>query len=436
MRRLVAGGGENFVAESERAGLNVICLASYFKGVDFIRECKRQGCGVILVTREKNAGEDWPRESIDELLTVPNNAGVDQFVHLVTQVARRVEVGQVFALEEYDVITAGLIREHLQLPGTNSAEARLFRDKLAMRVLAQNAGMLVPEFVHVLNYDALRGFMARVEPPWVLKPRSDVSAVGIKKLSEPEQVWRTIDALDAIPELHQQSSYYLLEQFVPGEVFHVDSLVDDGEVVFAGASCYGRPPMEVAHEGGAFISFTVEHDSTDETTLFELNRQVLKTLGLKRGAAHAEFIKSEADGRFYFLEVASRVGGAYIAETLEAASGVNLWREWARIELAPPAMVHTGSSRRVDCTAASSFRSRDKNFPTRQRTPSLKSSIASGNDFTPVWSSVHRNLRGSNSCSNSLHGGSPMISSRSRHRSKDRTKFANAAGIKIIMKTE
>ena len=31
--------------------------------------------------------------------------------------------------------------------------------------------------------------------------------------------------------------------------------------------------------------------------------------------------------------MAARVGGAYIAETLEAATGVNLWREWARVEL-------------------------------------------------------------------------------------------------------
>ena len=57
------------------------------------------------------------------------------------------------------------------------------------------------------------------------------------------------------------------------------------------------------------------------------------SLKLERGAAHAEFIKSDADGRFYFLEIAARVGGAYIADVLEAASGLNLWREWARLEV-------------------------------------------------------------------------------------------------------
>jgi biotin carboxylase len=57
-------------------------------------------------------------------------------------------------------------------------------------------------------------------------------------------------------------------------------------------------------------------------------------LGLLRGVAHAEFIRAHADGHFYFLECAARVGGAYINEMVEAATGINLWREWARIEVA------------------------------------------------------------------------------------------------------
>jgi hypothetical protein len=124
-----------------------------------------------------------------------------------------------------------------------------------------------------------------------------------------------------------------LAQFIPGEVFHVDSLVNDGRVVFAGANQYGRPPMDVAHHGGAYISHTIPHGSIEEKRLFENNKKLVKTLGLQRGATHAEFIKSATDGKFYFLEIAARVGGAYIAEVLEAASGINLWREWAALEV-------------------------------------------------------------------------------------------------------
>ncbi|HEV2881095.1 MAG TPA: ATP-grasp domain-containing protein [Pyrinomonadaceae bacterium] len=318
---------------SETSPRNVVCLASYFKGVEFLRECKRQNCRVFLITKEKWRAEGWPHDSIDEFITLPDDATPDHFIYAVTQIARRHKLERVVALEEFDVITAGLIREHLRLPGMTSAEARLFRDKLAMRGVAEAARVNVPEFVHVLNYAELHDFMERVPAPWVLKPRTDVSAIGIKKVHDAEQVWRAIDALDARPRLNEQSSFYLLERFVAGEVYHVDSIVSGGKVQFAGVSIYGRPPMSVAHEGGVFISHTLERKSRDRRGLLEINQQVIKALGLRRGATHAEFIKSAADGEFYFLEIAARVGGAYIAEALEAACGLNLWREWAKLEL-------------------------------------------------------------------------------------------------------
>ena len=322
------------MAESRSDSLHVVCLASYFKGNEFIRECKRLGCRVTLVTREKLLQEDWARASLDDIVSVPNDASPDLFIHTVSQLARPRKIDRLIALEEYDVITAGLIREHMCLPGMNSSTARVFRDKLTMRVRADQAGIPVPNFVHVLNYDEIGAYMHRVPPPWVLKPRSDVSAVGIKKLQNSEEAWRAIDALDERELLRERSSYYLLERYVPGDVYHVDSLVEGGKVVFAGANRYGRPPMDVAHQGGTFISYTIRHGSGEQKELFKVNRKLIACLGLTRGATHAEFIKSAEDGRFYFLEIAARVGGAYIPEVLEAASGINLWREWARIEIA------------------------------------------------------------------------------------------------------
>src|SRR5205085_591015 len=89
-----------------------------------------------------------------------------------------------------------------------------------------------------------------------------------------EQVWRAIDALDAREALQDRSSYYLLEKFVPGEVFHVDSVVEGGEVVFCGASRYGRPPLRVVQEGGVFVSHTVEYDSPERAELTRLNARL------------------------------------------------------------------------------------------------------------------------------------------------------------------
>ena len=322
------------MSESTARTPTVVCLASYFKGGEFMRECKRQGARVVLVTKERILHEDWPRESLDDIIALPNDAGSELFIYVVSQLGRPQQIDRIVALDEFEVITAGLIREHLCMEGMTSAAARVFRDKLSMRVHASRAGIQVPDFVHVLNYDELRDYMARVPAPWVLKPRSDGSAFGIKKLEDSEQVWRAIDALDARENLRERSPYYLLERYIAGDVFHVDSLLKDGRVIFAGVNSYGRPPMDVTHQGGVFLSRTIKRGSEDERKLLRLNRKLIAALGLVHGAAHAEFIKSAEDGELYFLEIASRVGGAYIAETLEAASGINIWREWARLELA------------------------------------------------------------------------------------------------------
>jgi len=322
------------MADSRNNQLSVVCLATYFKGGDFMRECKSHGCHVVLITKEKMLHEDWPRDCLDDVIALPNDADTDLFIHLGAYIARKRKPDVVVALEEFDVVNAAMIREHLHLPGMSVSTARRFRDKLMMAVAANAAGVNVPDFVPLINDDEIRSFMDRVPPPWVIKPRSDVSAIGIRKVNEPEEVWRAIGELDSRERLRERSAHHLLARFVGGEVFHVDSLVKDGRVVFAGANQYGRPPMEVAHQGGAYISMTVERGSNDEKQLFAANRKLVKALGLRNGAAHAEFIKSADDGNFYFLEIAARVGGAYIAEVLEAASGVNLWRHWARIEVA------------------------------------------------------------------------------------------------------
>jgi biotin carboxylase len=204
---------------------------------------------------------------------------------------------------------------------------------MSMAVTASNAGLDVPPFVPLINPEEINAFMDRVPPPWIIKPRSDVSAIGIRKVQDSAEVLRVIEEMNQRESLRERASYYLLAQFIGGEVYHVDSIVNEGRVVFAGANKYGRPPMQVAHQGGAYISHTIAHGSEEQKKLFEANRRLIKALRLQRGATHAEFIKSDTDGRFYFLEIAARVGGAYIAEVLEAATGINLWREWARLEV-------------------------------------------------------------------------------------------------------
>ena len=331
----------------------ILCVASFFKGNDFIRECKQQGASVVLLTREKLLSADWARNSLADLVAIPG-CNPDTYLEAATHVARQRRVSRVVALEEYDVVTAARIREHLCVPGMSATSARQFQDKLTMRAKARDEGIPQPEFVPLVNYQVIDEFLKRVAPPWMLKPRIGASSMGMRKLCAPEDVWRAIEELDAREAFGERSAFHLLEQYIPGDVYHVDSLVENGKILFTSVERYGAPPFDVSHFGGVTVSHTVKHGSEVEQLLIALNKELLDGFALKRGVTHAEFIHGEqlesenhppdlrSEGtlagkrRFYFLEVAARIGGAYTTETIEGASGINPWREWARIELATP----------------------------------------------------------------------------------------------------
>lgn len=313
-------------------GLTVVCLASYEKGHDFLRECKRQGCKVFLLTSLSLKDKaQWPADCIDEIFYMQDEEKKwdrSGTIYGISYLARKQAIDRVVPLDDFDLEMAAAIREHLRVPGMGETTTRYFRDKLAMRMKALEAGLTIPEFVHVLNHDRIDAFLRRVPPPWVLKPRLMAGAIGIRKVSSAQEVWQLVR------ELGDQQSFHLLEQFIPGDIFHVDSIVQNSEICLAVASGYGTPPIELMQQGGIFSTRLLERGASLERMLLDSNRKVLAGLGLIRGASHTEFIRSREDGRIYFLETAARVGGAHIAELVEAGTGINLWAEWAKVEIA------------------------------------------------------------------------------------------------------
>jgi len=315
---------------SKTKPITILCVSSYEKGFDFLRECKEQGCRVLLLTSKSLENAAWPKEAIDETYFMPDKNkewNMRDVIYGVSFVARKEKIHRIVALDDFDVEKAAALREHLRVPGMGDTTARYFRDKLAMRMRAMEMGIPVPEFIHVLNHDKINEFADKVQFPYMIKPRMLAGAYGLKKIHNKEDMWNRIN------HLGDEQSFFLMERFVPGNIYHVDSIIYENEVRFAIASQYGKPPFEVAHEGRVFTSRTIERGSKKEQQLLELNEKLMKALGMLRGVSHTEFIESDKEGKIYFLETSARVGGANLSELVLAASGINLWREWAKIEI-------------------------------------------------------------------------------------------------------
>lgn len=313
---------------------HIVCIASEFKGNEFLEQAHAEGWRVTLVTRHKLADAAWPWDSIDDVKTVDDDAQPVDYVRAITNLAGAQMIDRIVGLDEFDVITGALAREHLQLGGMTSSYLRRFRDKLTMRNVASRAGIPCPQYIGAFNQEKIFEFLVTVPPPWIVKPRHEVSAFGIRKCATADEVWNVLHDLDNRNNWRDHPSQFVIERFIEGRVFHVDSVVNDGKVVAAGVSQYGTAPFKVTHEGGVFTSSIVPYRSKERKQLEVMNRALLMGFEYDHGVSHAEFLKSDETGEFVLIEVAARVGGAYIANVLEHACGFNLWREWARLETA------------------------------------------------------------------------------------------------------
>ncbi|MBL7816031.1 MAG: ATPase [Saprospiraceae bacterium] len=314
--------------------LSILCIASFFKGEEFMRAAKAEGCTVYLITSASLKDAKWPRESLDDVFLVNEVNGekgvwnMDEVIAGLAWVMQTRPIDRIVSLDDFDVEKGTALREHFRIPGMGQTTGRYFRDKLAMRIKAQMEGIACPRFSDLFNNDCINAYLDSVAAPWLIKPRGEASATGIKKAHNKDEAWRIIH------ELGDKRHQCLIEQFRPGDVYHVDSINLDGKCVFTRVSRYLSTPMDVAHGGGVFRSVVVEFGSEDDKILTKLNTDVMKAFGMNYSASHTEFIKDRETGQFVFLETASRVGGANLAEMVEFSSGINLWREWARVEAA------------------------------------------------------------------------------------------------------
>lgn len=313
---------------SEKLHFFVVMAATHgLYGESFLRELKRQGHRVVVLTRADALGYDWPRDLMDALYAVPDIFDPLGVENAVGYLARTEQIDRLIGLGEYDIEIAARLREHLRIPGMGETTARYFRDKLAMRERAQGRGIQVPAFIGAIHHPAIAKFLGEVPGPWVLKPRMAASSKGIQKLTDREAVWSSLDGLG------DRASHHLIEKYTPGDVFHVDGIVTGGQVVFEAAHRYGKPILDLHTQGGVYTSWRMEEKSTESQALYALNRRVIAAFGMLAGVFHIEYIRSRDDGQYYFLEASARVGAGLIENMVEAESGINLWAEWARLEV-------------------------------------------------------------------------------------------------------
>ncbi|WP_326698628.1 ATP-grasp domain-containing protein [Streptomyces sp. NBC_01754] len=237
-------------------------------------------------------------------------------------------IERIFPLFEGDVLPASRSRRDHSIPGLIPDQALNFRDKNVMHRRAEELGVRVARSCRPDTVNAVAEFAAEVGYPVVIKPYAGWACGDTYRVDSREDLDRVWEAMG--DDRHE----YRVEEFVRGTEFHVDSLFQNGEVVFEQLSQYTYSVLEYLDEPGGTISR--KHGlSPREQRILELNAVVLRGFGLSTGVVHAEFFLPDDDGDVVFGEAGARAGGGSIVPAIEAGRGINLAGEWCRLELDP-----------------------------------------------------------------------------------------------------
>ncbi|MFJ8624932.1 ATP-grasp domain-containing protein [Kitasatospora sp. NPDC093550] len=267
---------------------------------------------VRLVTPLDRVGEATGKEleSVIAVDVYDDRALTDAVRHQAAFTGRGAE--RLVAITERLLLRAAELREELGLPGQTAREAVLFRDKVRMKEHLSAFGIRVPEFAPFDETTAL-DLLSRTGAV-VVKPRLGSGARDIFVLRSPAEV----TSLTA--EQGHRLAEFEVEEFIDGELFHVDSVVQDSEVLAAVAARYIDEPT----------SYTRLHPCRDVAlgpgplldALLEFNRRVLAAHPGFTGVTHHEmFVR---DGEIVFCEIGARAGGGGVIAGFLSRTGVNL----------------------------------------------------------------------------------------------------------------
>ncbi|SEM09793.1 ATP-grasp domain-containing protein [Streptacidiphilus jiangxiensis] len=258
---------------------------------------------------------------IAHLVQVEDVNNVESLRTAVLEVTAKVgPVDQLIALSEFTLEIAARVREELGLPGPDTAEVAVYRDKVRMKELLAEAGMRVPRFAACVSTEQALAFAESCGFPVILKPVDGAASIGVHRVEDASALAELLPTLDL--------ARYEIEEFVTGEIFHVDGYADEGSgVVFQVASRYVNDCL--AFGAGAPLGSVVVQRSDLRDRIEAFTQQCVSSLGMRITPFHLELFVTP-DGDLVFLEIGGRVGGSEVPHLLNRVFGVNLYEVWLR----------------------------------------------------------------------------------------------------------
>lgn len=225
-------------------------------------------------------------------------------------------------MADYDYLLplVGALNDELGLRGHSEKSGLTCSNKRAQRIALDVAGVPQPSWTHCATLRDAHAFAATVGWPVVIKPtdRAASAAVAIARSA------RELDEALVAARAESWAGEVLVEEYVEGPEFSVESVVVDGHVTTVMVT--GKP---IGGRTGVLkldAEMPADLDPADRTELEAVAAAAVTACGLHNGPAHTE-VRLSGDGP-RLVEVNGRVGGMFIGDMVTAVTGVDLYRAW------------------------------------------------------------------------------------------------------------
>ncbi len=277
-----------------------------------------------------NAEESYDQFSSEDFVYMESFSNYDDESY---RYARAVELyhqykyRNVIAIYEFDILLASLLREKFGLEGQSYKSALDFRNKVLMKQKAQQNGLKTPAFAEIKTVFDLLDFIETYSYPVFVKPIDKAGSVNTTKISNEHDLKKFLQK--GIP------SNIEVEEFIDGEMYHVDGIVINGELKLISASTLLEGGTSI-FAGGHLSGNLLDEKNPLSSRLINYTIKLLESLDTpKTTTFHCELFHTIQD-EIVLCEIASRTGGTRINTVNHVAYGVNLNQTLVRAQMCLP----------------------------------------------------------------------------------------------------
>ncbi|CAF1263380.1 unnamed protein product [Rotaria sp. Silwood1] len=233
---------------------------------------------------------------------------------------------RIIAPRETDLLLAAELREKYGIDGQTWQSALCFRDKALMKSILETSKIRVPKFTLIRSREDIDDYLTKTNHtyPVVIKPTLMSGSRNVTIIKSYNEIleWLMKHDFDSID--------WEIEEYIEGDFFHIDGLIQNGDIIAIWPSKYVIPCAEISYDK-LDCSYIIPDNHVLLQPLCLITEKVVKELQLYSqyklcSAFHMELFYSN-NQEIVFCEVASRVGGCRIHENWSRAFDIDLYEQ-------------------------------------------------------------------------------------------------------------